>query len=414
MNETHAGRLEQKGDLYVNLKKSDSDGCLVDIESTVGHMFGGSIRKTAQASLSALGVKKCALKINDMGALDYVIQARIEAAARRIYLVKEPGCLPEKKVDYGPPRRGRLRRTRLYMPGNNPDLMRNGGLFGADCVILDLEDSVAPLEKDAARVLVRNTLLTVDFGDSERIVRINPLSTEYGREDLEMIVPAGIDTILIPKCEKGSDVKEVEEIASRVENERGIENPVLLMPLIETARGILNSYEIGAASERVVALCFGAEDFTADIGVERTREGKESFVARSLLVLGAKAAGVQAIDTVFSDTGDMEGLIESTREAMAIGFEGKGVIHPAQIEPIHGVFAPTPERIEYAKKVVSAIEKARSAGSGVATIGSKMIDAPIEARARKILRLAEALHLLDGDDNGGGPASGQGSTGGGS
>ena len=326
--------------------------------------------------------------------------ARIEAAAKRMRTIDGPGCLPERKVDYGPPRRDRLRRTRLYMPGNNPDLMRNGGLYGADSVILDLEDSVSPGEKDAARILVRNTLLTIDYFDCERIVRINPLATEYGADDIEMIVPYGVDTILVPKCESAGDIRAVEKMIVDLEKKHSLSYEVLIMPLIETAKGILNAYEIGAASDRVVALCFGAEDFTADIGAERTKEGTESFAARSMLVLGAKAAGVQVIDTVFSDVQDEEGLIANTKEAMALGFEGKGVIHPAQIKPIHAVFSPAPDRIEYAKKVVAAIEKARSEGSGVATIGSKMIDAPIETRARKILRLAEALGLLE--ETGGG------------
>lgn len=395
MNETRSGVEEKKGDLSVLLRKKDSGGISVSIESSVGHMFGRQIRETVESTLKILGVEDAEVLITDMGAVDYVIQARIEAAARRIYDIEGDGCIPSPRIEYDPPAEDRLRRTRLYMPGNNPDLMRNGGLYGADCLILDLEDSVAPSQKDAARVLVRNTLARIDFGDAERIVRINPLTTEYGRADIEMIVPALPDTILIPKCERAEDVREVEAIIEDIEKKRGITDRILLMPLIETSRGILNSAEIGGASDRVVALCFGAEDFTADIGVERTREGRESFVARCMFVLGAKAAGVQAIDTVFSDTRDTEGLIASTTEAMALGFEGKGVIHPAQIPTVHRVFSPSPERIEYARKVVEAIEGARAAGSGVASIGSKMIDAPIETRARKILRLAEALGLLE-------------------
>jgi citrate lyase subunit beta/citryl-CoA lyase len=395
-----AGREGKKGDLAVLISDKGGKEAKISIESSVGHMFGRRIEKTAGETLELLGAGGCEVSIDDMGAFDYVIMARIEAAVRRLKSVEEPGCLPEKRVEYPPPRRDRLRRSRLYMPGNNPDLMRNGGLFGADCVILDLEDSVSPDEKDAARILVRNTLLSVDFFGCERIVRINPLSTEYGETDLEMVVPYGVDTILIPKCDGPGDVRAVEKIVSRLEKEHSLEYEVLLMPLIETAGGILSAYEIASASGRVVALCFGAEDFTADIGAERTKEGTESFTARSMLVLGAKAAGVQAIDTVFSDVQDEDGLIASTREAAALGFEGKGVIHPAQIRPIHEVFAPTPDRIEYARKVVSAIEKARSEGSGVAAIGSKMIDAPIEARARKILRLAEALDLLEDPDGG--------------
>jgi citrate lyase subunit beta/citryl-CoA lyase len=393
-NETSVGRAEQKGDLYVHLIKKESGGLEVRMKSSVQAMFGKGIRRTLEDAMKGLGLAHAELEVDDRGALEYVIQARIEAGARRLYDVKEPGLTPERKAPPPSPVKDRLRRTRLYLPGNNPDLMLNAGLFGADCVILDLEDSVAPAEKDTARVLVRNTLLSVDFGRAERIVRINPLSTEYGRPDLEMIVPAGPETILVPKCDEAADIEAVDKLITDIEKKNKIKQKTLLMPLIETAKGSLNAYEIASASPRVVALCFGAEDFTADIGVERTKEGKESFIARSLIVLGAKAERVQAIDTVFSDVDDEEGLVASTKEAMALGFEGKGVIHPRQIEPIHRVFSPTPERIEYAQKVVSAIEEAREKGSGVATIKSKMIDAPIEIRARKILRLAEALGLL--------------------
>ena len=403
VTDTHAGREGQKGDVFIRLEKKTSGGLSISFTSSVAGTFGDHIRDALHGTLEALAIEHAALEAKDRGALDYVIRARVEAAARRLFEVPEPGHFPESKITPGVPRMDRLRRTRLYLPGNNPDLMINAGLFGADCVILDLEDSVAPAEKDAARLLVRNTLLCIDFGGAERVVRINPLSTEYGASDIDMIVPARPDTILIPKCDGASDVKEVEKLVAAAEKRNEIKHPILLMPLIETAKGILHAYEIGAASTRVVALCFGAEDFTADIGVERTKEGRESFVARSLLVLGAKAAGVQAIDTVFSDVRDEEGLVASTEEAKALGFEGKGVIHPGQIEPIHRVFSPTPERIEYAKKVVTSIEEARGKGSGVATIGSKMIDAPIEMRARKILRLAEVLGLLEqGDEQSGG------------
>ncbi|MBN2071060.1 MAG: citrate lyase subunit gamma [Candidatus Krumholzibacteriota bacterium] len=395
-NEARAGRDEKKGDLSIILKLKERGGISVNVDSTVGDLFGAKIAERVEKTLINLGVGDAEIEVADMGALDYVIQARVETAVRRLKEV-EKSDLPKNTIKYGPPVRDRLRRTRLYMPGNNPDLMRNGGLYGADCLILDLEDSVSPIEKDSARILVRNTLHTIDFGAAERIVRINPLSTPYSREDLEMIVPVRPDTILIPKCETASDVADVAAIIDRIEQENGIKEKTLLMPLIETAKGILNAFEIASASDRNVALCFGAEDFTADIGVERTREGAETFVARSLLVLGAKAARVQAIDTVFSDFKDEEGLVKSTEEAMAIGFEGKGVIHPSQIDPVHRVFTPTKERIEYARKVVAAIESAREKGSGVASIGSKMVDAPIEIRARKILRLAGALGLLDDD-----------------
>jgi citrate lyase subunit beta/citryl-CoA lyase len=217
-----------------------------------------------------------------------------------------------------------------------------------------------------------------------------------------MIVPAGPDMLLIPKCNEAKDILDVEALVAAVEKKCGFAHTILFMPLIETARGVLNAYEIARASDRVVAMCWGAEDLSADLGVERTKEGRESFVSRGLVILAAKAAGVQALDTVFSDVRDTAGLVESTKEAIALGFEGKGVIHPGQIEPIHNVFAPTSERIEYAQKVVAAIEKARAKGSGVAALGSKMIDAPIEARARKTLKLAEALGLIKAKKEGGG------------
>jgi len=395
LKETQVGRTEQKSDIFLILRKKESGGVSIHLKSSVQDLFGDTIKGAIEATLGELGVKNAEVVAEDLGALDFVIKARVEAAVRRLQKIKEPGALPTRAAPIRAPRRERLRRTRLYLPGNNPDLMLNAGLFGADEIILDLEDSVAPAEKDSARVLVRNTLMAVDFGEAEKLVRINPLETEYGRADIEMIVPAGPDMLLIPKCNEAKDVREVEALVGAIEKKHGFEHTILFMPLIETARGVLNAWEIATASDRVVAMCWGAEDLSADLGVERTKEGRESFVSRGLVILAAKAARVQPLDTVFSDVRDTAGLIESTKEAIALGFEGKGVIHPGQIEPIHEVFAPTAERIEYAQKVVAAIENARAKGSGVAALGSKMIDAPIEARARKILGLAEALGLIE-------------------
>jgi citrate lyase subunit beta/citryl-CoA lyase len=395
LNESQAGRTEQKGDIFLILRKKTSGGIAIQLRSSVEDLFGDRIRASIERTLGDLGVTDAEVVAEDLGALDFVVTARVEAAVRRLHRVAEPGILPECVMPIRPPRRERLRRTRLYLPGNNPDLMLNAGLFGADEIILDLEDSVSPAEKDAARVLVRNTLLAVDFGEAEKLVRINPLETPYGKADIEMIVPAGPDMLLIPKCSEAKDVRDVEALVAEAEKGCVFDHTILFMPLIETARGVLNAYEIATASDRVVAMCWGAEDLSADLGVERTKEGRESFVARGLVVLAAKAAGVQPLDTVFSDVRDTAGLIESTKEAIALGFEGKGVIHPGQIEPIHRVFAPTAERIEYARKVIAAIEKARAKGSGVASLGSKMIDAPIEARAKKILKLADSLGLLE-------------------
>ena len=212
INQTLTGRKEKKSDLLVKLKTKSSGGISIGIESKVMSMFGGKIEAAVKETLKRLGILHCDIEVSDEGAFEYVIQARIEVAARRLYDIEEPGCLPERKIPRRKPEKERLRRTRLYMPGNNPSLMFNGGLYGADCVIFDLEDSVDPSQKDAARVLVRNTLMSVDFGEAEKIVRINPLSTEYGRRDIEMVLPAGPDTILIPKSDGAENVADVEKI----------------------------------------------------------------------------------------------------------------------------------------------------------------------------------------------------------
>jgi len=285
----------------------------------------------------------------------------------------------------------RIRRSRLYIPGNNPSIMQNIAVFGADTVILDLEDAVAPPEKDAARILVKYALENVDFGRTERGVRINPLNTPFGKKDLDMVLSSDVELIFLPKTESAEDVKELCSLIG--------DREICISPIIETAKGVLNAYEIASADPRVVMLCFGAEDFTRDIGAERTREGKELFWARSMIVMGAKAAGIQASDTVFSDINDMDGLIQETRFAKSLGFDGKGLIHPSQIEPVHMVFSPTQEEIEYARKVVDALREAEEKGLGVIALGKKMIDKPVAERAKRILKLAEELGLLEVNDD---------------
>jgi citrate lyase subunit beta/citryl-CoA lyase len=269
--------------------------------------------------------------------------------------------------------------------------MLNAGLFGSDGVILDLEDSVAPAEKDTARFLVRNALRAIDFGDAERMVRINP--TPAGLQDLPAVVPHGVNLILIPKAEKPSDITEVANAIDQITARHRITDPIWLMPILESAKGVLHAQAIGAAHERVSSLAFGAEDFTRDIQAERTVDGRESFVARSLVVLGARAAGVQPIDTVFSDVGDMEALKASVLEAKSLGFEGKGCIHPRQIRPIHEAFAPAKAELEKARKIVAAFKDAEEKGLGVVSLGTKMIDPPVVKRALQVVKLAEALGM---------------------
>ena len=389
-----AGR-DEKSDLVVEVELREQGGLELTVNSSVKALYGKAITAACERALQELGVTHGRVVVNDKGALDWVIRARLEAAVR---LAGHAARLTPAAAEMvrSAAAKDRMRRTRLYLPGSNPDLMLNAHLFGADCLILDLEDSVAPPEKYATRILVKHALAALEFGASERIVRINPLATPYGAEDLEEIVAAAPDTLLIPKCEGAADITAVEEQVARLEKEAGLAEPLLFMPLIETARGVLHAYEIAAASPRNVALCFGAEDFTADLGVERTVEGREHYVARSLIVLAARAAGIQAIDTVYSDVQDMEGLMASAREAMAQGFDGKGVIHPGQVKPVHQAFAPSPEQIEKAQRIVAALEEAQAKGSGVVALGTKMIDAPVVRRALKILERARAQGLIPG------------------
>lgn len=285
-----------------------------------------------------------------------------------------------------------LRRTMLFMPGNNPGMLQNGGVFGADAMILDLEDAVAPQEKDAARLLVAQSLRTVDYGTSEKVVRINPLDT-FAREDIRAIVPCCPDALLVPKVECPEDINEVARLVAATEKPG--QSPVKLIALLETPRGIAEAYQIARADKRMVALAFGAEDYTASLGAKRTKEGTEIYSARAIVVNSAAAAGIQSIDTPFTDVNDRAGLIADTELAKQLGFKGKLSINPRQIDDIHNVFNPTQHDIIWAERVVKAIRKAEAEGSGVASLDGKMVDAPIVARAERILYLARLLGLVE-------------------
>jgi citrate lyase subunit beta/citryl-CoA lyase len=325
--------------------------------------------------------------------------ARLETAARRAYGDRSssswlPDLLPETRIAA---QRERFRRSRLYVPGNEPKFIPNAGLHAPDGVILDLEDSVAPAEKDAARILVRNALRSIDFGGAERMVRINPLP--LGEADIDAVVPENVHVILIPKCESADSVRAVD---AKVRSILGDESrPVLLMPIVETALGVLRAYEIATASKDVVALTIGLEDYTAAIGAQRTLDGRESFFARSTIVAAARAAGITPIDTVFSDVADESGLRASVLEAKALGFEGKGCIHPNQISVIHDAFAPTPDEVTKATRIVRAFEQAQARGLGVVSLGSKMIDPPVVKRALRAVDLAIRSGRLGEDWRGG-------------
>jgi citrate lyase subunit beta/citryl-CoA lyase len=397
MGQLHAeaGRRETgvRSDCYVTVELRDSGGIEMEVHGKSEKFYRSSIEQAARDTLRQYGIQSAAVVIEDFGALPYTLNARLECAIRRLGAEFDhpPDTLPTPVSHYSVAR-DRFRRSRLYLPGNEPKFMINAGLHQPDGIILDLEDSVAPGEKDAARILVRNALQEVDFYGSEKMVRINQLP--LGLADLDEIIPCHVHTILIPKCESADQVREVAERIHRIREKAGNPAPVYLMPILESGRGILRADEIGAASPLNVALTIGLEDFTADIGAERSQEGRESFVARSMVVMAARASGLQPIDTVYSDVQNEEGLRQSTLESRQLGFEGRGCIHPRQIRVIHEAFAPGPAEIERARKIVDALREAEARGSGVVALGSKMIDPPVVKRAQKVLKLAEQLGLL--------------------
>ncbi len=385
-----------RSDLHVAVELTDSGGVQLELDSRVAALYGDSIRETADRVLDSLSVTNARVTIDDMGGLPFVIAARVEAAARRAGAVGKGDPRPERTVSReGPTARDRLRRSRLYLPGDQPKLMINAGLHRPDGIILDLEDSVHPDEKDTARLVVRNALRCVDFMGAERMVRINQLPV--GFEDLKAVVPEGPDLILIPKVERAEQVAEVDERIRGIRAQGGDGHAIWLMPILESALGIENAFVIAQAAETVVALTIGLEDYTADLGVRKTQEGPESAWARMRLVNAARAASLQAIDSVYGDVGNVAGLLEWAHRSRALGFEGMGCIHPRQIEPIHEAFAPTVDEIEKAQKIVAAFDEAQSKGLGVVRLGTKMIDPPVVLRAQRLVQNARRMGLLTDD-----------------
>ncbi len=287
-----------------------------------------------------------------------------------------------------------MRRSLLFLPGNNPNMLINGNCLGSDAIIFDLEDAVAPNEKDAARILVRNTMKYMDLRGCERIVRINSTDTPYWKEDLDTVVPCQPDVILLPKTGSATDVLLVDGYLRALEEKWGMaENTVALMPLIETAMGVENAFAIATAAERVCALFLGAEDLTADLQCKRTKEGKEIFYARTRLVMAARAAGIAVYDTPFTDVNDDEGIWEDAAFAKALGFSGKAAISPRHVEAINSQFSPAQSDIDYAYEVLDAIALAKEQGKGAISLRGKMIDAPIVTRAQQTIAMAKALGL---------------------
>ena len=279
----------------------------------------------------------------------------------------------------------------LFMPGNNAGMLLNADALGADSVILDLEDAVSPAEKDAARILVRNALKYLNYRDCEVVIRINSIDTDFWKKDLDEIIPFRPDFIMPPKINSKEDIEIVASYMEEVEKRHDIKEATPIIALIETALGVENAYEIARSSDRVIGIFLGAEDLTADLRCERTKEGAEILYARGRMVMAARAANIAVYDTPFTDVNDDEGLIKDTEFAKSLGFSGKAAISPRHVMAINEIFSPSLEEIEYAQEVMDIIREAEEQGKGAVSLRGKMIDAPIVERARQTLEMAKAI-----------------------
>lgn len=384
-----------RSDCFVELEIKSSGGITIDLTSKVEALYGESIITLSKEVFTFFGIEHAHLIIEDKGALPFVIAARLEAAIHQVTQSEKQflyEMLPENSYNTS---RDQHRISRLYLPGNTPSLMINAGIHAPNAIILDLEDAVAVHKKQEARYLVRNALRNIDFMGAERMVRINQVPA--GLDDLDSIIPHHVHAVVIPKCESAEQIHAVNERIAILTAGVKSPNTVWLIPIIESALGIIRAFEIAKAAQNVVALAIGLEDYTAELGINRTNEGAETLFARCTIINACKAAGIQALDSVFSDVGDEEALKHYAQQSKALGFDGMGCIHPRQLKAIHGGFAPSDAEIEKAKKVMNAFAEATTKGLGVVSLGTKMIDAPIVKRAQRVIDLAISLGKLDQD-----------------
>ncbi len=392
---THAGNYGEKvrSDCRITLELKQSGGLHIEIQSKVKTLYGKSLQLQLEELCHFFGIEHGHILLEDSGAIPAVIAARFEAAYK-LAGETDKEFLPEmNESNVYTTQKDTLRISRLYLPGNTPSLMLNAGIHKPNGIILDLEDAVAPDKKHEARFMVRNALRAVNFYGTERMVRINQIP--QGIEDLDYIAPHNVNLILVPKCESADQIHQVNKRIEELRQQHGFTYTIWLMPIIESALGVIKAYEIATAADNICSMAIGLEDFTADMGVSRTNEGTESFFARTQLVLACKAAKIQPIDSVFSDIDDMNALRDNVITSKSLGFEGMGCIHPRQIPVIHENFAPEQKEIDRACKIVLAFEKAEALGLGVVALGSKMIDPPVVKRAFRTIHLAIIINKLD-------------------
>ncbi len=289
----------------------------------------------------------------------------------------------------------KLCRTMLFCPATNPKLYLNAPFLGADSIIFDLEDAIRYADKDAARDLLCEALKSVDFRDTTICVRVNALSTEFGEDDVRAIVPAGCRYIRLTTCESKEDVQKLDGILTELEEKYGIEKgSVKIQCSIESPLGVHNMEDIVRASDRVVSMSFGAEDYTRLLNVDRTKDATELFYARTKMVNIAKVVGIEAIDTSWTDFNDIEGFEKEAKLGKQLGFSGKTCIHPSQIEVVHKIFTPSADEIEKSLVIIEAMKAANIEQGGVIQINGKMIDIPVIEKAKRIIALAQAAGVI--------------------
>lgn len=294
----------------------------------------------------------------------------------------------------------RLRRTMMFVPGNNPAMVKDAGIYGADSIMFDLEDAVSLAEKDAARYLVYEALRTVDYGEAELVVRVNGLDTPFFENDIKMMVKANVDVIRLPKTESAEMINQLVAAVEQAEKEFGHEiGSTNVMAAIESAMGVVNAYEIASASDRMIGIALSAEDYTTDMKTHRYPDGQELLYARNVILHAARAAGIAAFDTVFTNMDDEAGFYRETELIHQLGFDGKSLVNPRQIEMVNKVYQPSEKEILNAQNVIEAIEEARQKGSGVISMNGQMVDRPVVLRAQRVMRLAQAANLVDEEGN---------------
>lgn len=290
----------------------------------------------------------------------------------------------------------RARRALLYMPGDDLRKITKATTLGVDCICMDMEDGVALNRKAEARLTIVNALRTLDFGRAEKLARINPVGSGLEIEDLQSVLPAHPDGIVVPKVEHAGQVRWVSEQLTLAEKVNGwLANSIRLIVMVETALGVVNLGEIVSSDPRLQALIFGAEDLAGDIGAVRTRQGWEVFYARSAVVTYASAYNLQAIDLVYVDFNDTEGLVKESVQGVELGYSGKQVIHPNQITPVQQAFTPSDAAISHALQLLKAFNEHQQSGRGAFAFEGKMVDAPVIKAARQVLARAEAAGKIN-------------------